>query len=116
MNFEELKNLAKKLGGILVINGHTPEFVVLSFAAYQKLDENKNEKDLRFSGPTNLAGPTEAETGEIERLNKEILALKKEIRQKEEAELVQAEEDKEEISQLSLTEPGLSGEELVDAP
>lgn len=85
MDFSELKQLAKKLGGILVMNGNSPEFVVLAYDQYQKLTGGVQNSEPR-TNPSRLT-PEEEET--IEKLNKEILALKEEIRQKEEAELAQ---------------------------
>jgi uncharacterized protein YdcH (DUF465 family) len=80
MNFDQLKNLVRKLGGVLVLNGDKPEFVILSYDQYQKID-----------GATGSEEKPAGEGGEeaIERLNREILALKEEIRQKESAELVE---------------------------
>jgi PHD/YefM family antitoxin component YafN of YafNO toxin-antitoxin module len=78
MDFNQLKTLAKKLGGILVMNGNVPEFVVLSFEDFQKM---QGESEIEEQ-----ANPADDE-GAIEKLNKEISALKEEIRQKEEAEL-----------------------------
>lgn len=79
MDFKELKELAKKLGGIVVMNGSTPELVILSYGNYKKLEN-----------PTTPAGrlAEDENTGEIEKLNQEILGLKEEIRQKEETELL----------------------------
>lgn len=84
MDFSELKQLAKKLGGILVMNGNSPEFVVLAYDQYQKLTGGAHTE--RRANPNRLT-PEEEQT--IEKLNEEILALKEEIRQKEEAELAQ---------------------------
>ncbi|MGD0977442.1 MAG: hypothetical protein ABR875_04100 [Minisyncoccia bacterium] len=83
MDFNQLKELARNLGGILVMNGNTPEFVVLPFEKYQKIENG-------FSGDTPNA--CEEENAAIEKLNREILVLKEEIRQKEEAELIEEEE------------------------
>lgn len=63
------------------MNGNTPEFVVLSYPNYLKLDEAKKTKE------------TNPEEDTIEKLNREILALKEEIRQKEEAELVESSDE-----------------------
>lgn len=84
MDFNQLKELAKKLGGILVMNGKTPDFVILPFEKYQKMEAEN---------PTNSANISEEEEAMVERLNKEIQALKEEIRLKEEAELAQEEEE-----------------------
>ena|SRR3989344_2221103 len=79
MNFKELKELAKRLGGIVVMADNQPDLVVLSYAGY---------KNLIATEPAREAGLTGGSTEEIERLNKEISVLKDEIRQREEAELI----------------------------
>ena len=71
MNFEKLKTLARRLGGILVMQGDEPEFVILSYDKYAP------EQDVPMRRDDDLA---------IDQLNKEISALKEEIRQKETAE------------------------------
>jgi hypothetical protein len=86
MNFDQLKKLVKKLGGILVLNGNEPEFVILSFDQYQKTDGAVSDEREVFEGP-DFEGPDDEKT--IEKLNREILALKEEIRQKESAELIE---------------------------
>ena len=85
MNFTELKALAKKLGGIVVVNGDSPELVILPYNTYRQLEAGQ-------PGMGPLAPTAPAEDGaEIERLNREILTLKEEIRQKEEAEMAETE-------------------------
>ncbi len=102
MNFNELKELSRRMGGVLVVNGNVPEFVVLPYSAYKSL-----EAEAERSKPKESFVKTEnEETAEIERLNKEILALKEEIRQKEEVELAEAE--------LTLDNEKTSGEEDGD--
>ena len=74
-DFEKLKTLARRLGGILVMQGDEPEFVILSYDKYAP------EQDVPMRRDDDQA---------IDQLNKEISALKEEIRQKEasEAELI----------------------------
>ena len=91
MDFSKLKELAKTLGGILIMNGNEPEFIVMAYDKFAKLE----------TPPAGEAGPTPVPVNSIEdkkdrdeeerlinTLNNEILALKEEIRQKETAELV----------------------------
>ncbi len=85
--------MAKKLGGILVLDGNEPEFVILPYDQYEK--ENGAPDD---SGE-NAKGPDEEEKT-IEKLNQEILALKEEIRQKESAELIENTEEEEPIAEV----------------
>lgn len=63
------------------MNGDEPEFVVLSYGHYRKLEEEAGKKEVETSSEEKL----------IERLNTEILALKEEIRQREENELLNSE-------------------------
>lgn len=95
MDFKRLKELAKKLGGILVLNGNEPEFVILSYDQYKKIDNAVNDEE-------NLGGGEEEKT--IEKLNREILALKEEIRQKESAELAENAGEEEPIADPVLFE------------
>ncbi len=82
------------------MNGNSPEFVVLAYDQYQKLTGG-GQGERRANPNPNRLTPEEEET--VEKLNKEILALKEEIRQKEEAELAQASD--------SQPLPGLAEEE-----
>ncbi len=86
-DFEKLKSVAKRLGGILVMEGSEPQFVLLSYEQYTKL-----ESATGTGGSANPNGGEAAAADEhlMEQLNNEILALKEEIRQKEsqEAQLV----------------------------
>lgn len=75
MDFQKLKELAQKIGGILVMDGNEPELVILPYAKY----------DAGVAAP--LAPESADEQAMIEHLNTEIEALKEEIRQKETAEL-----------------------------
>jgi hypothetical protein len=84
MDFNQLKDLARKMGGILVMNGNNPEFVIMPYDKYQK-------SEVAQPGATGLV--CEEENSVIEKLNKEISALKEEIRQKEEAEIVEETEE-----------------------
>ena len=35
MNFEKLKELARKMGGLLVMDGNTPEFIIMPYDKYE---------------------------------------------------------------------------------
>ncbi|MBI2063764.1 MAG: hypothetical protein HYT65_02100 [Candidatus Yanofskybacteria bacterium] len=93
MNFRKLKELVNKLGGLLVLDGDEPAFVVLSYDKYQKIDlgeeipvSSRNSHNGLDETIANGIGITDELT--VEKLNQEIFALKEEIRQREEAELV----------------------------
>lgn len=81
MDFRQLKKLAKKLGGILVLDGNEPEFVILPYGQYEKENGAPDDSGEDTKGP-------DEEDKTIEKLNQEISALKEEIRQKESAELI----------------------------
>jgi uncharacterized protein YdcH (DUF465 family) len=92
MDFNRLKELARKFGGVLVLNGNSPEFIILSYEQYKKLETSIDSEEN--SG----RGKEEDDEETIEKLNREILALKEEIRQKESAELAESAGDKELIA------------------
>lgn len=89
MDFNQLKKLVKKLGGILVLDGNEPEFVILPYDQYEK---ESGASDNPREG-TREGGEDKEKT--IDKLNEEILALKEEIRQKESAELAENIEEEE---------------------
>lgn len=89
MDFEKLKNLVNKLGGLLVLDNDKPVFIMLTYDKYQETKSSKevlnaNANDYFDGGAVNI----ENDEKTVEKLNQEILALKEEIKQKEEAELV----------------------------
>ena len=71
-DFDKLKTVARRLGGILVMQGNDPEFVIMS---YDKYAESETQ-----AVPVRTEQPDEQL---IDQLNREISALKEEIRQKE---------------------------------
>ena len=96
MDLKQLKELAKKLGGILVMDGGLPEFVVLSYQRYSELEEGGRPSVSAGASPAQSVSEDQL----IDKLNTEIAALKEEIRQKEEAELVGQEGSPQEIPLL----------------
>jgi len=92
MDFDQLKELTKKVGGILVLNGNEPEFIILPYDQYEKMNQMADNKD------------SESEEETIEKLNREILALKEEIRQKESAELAESTTEEEPANDSTLFE------------
>ncbi len=71
MDFSKLKDLARTLGGILVMDGDQPQFVIIAYEKYMHQPATEVREDDQL----------------IEGLNKEILALKEEIQQKETSEI-----------------------------
>jgi hypothetical protein len=107
MDFNQLKSLARKLGGILVMNGNAPEFVILTYDDFDKLQKNKDLNGRAVETQSVTEGGEE-DIATIERLNQEISALKEEIRQKEEAELVEAEDGETEKDETGMKEGDLT--------
>lgn len=101
MDFEQLKKLVKKLGGILVLDGNKPEFVLLSYDQYKKMDMAAGDGEVPISQeePERQEEQPEDEKT-IEKLNREILALKEEIHQKESAELVENTGEEEPVAEV----------------
>jgi uncharacterized small protein (DUF1192 family) len=98
MDFNRLKELTKKLGGILVLNGNEPEFVIMPYENYEKMEigENipiasRNDENTGVVATEVVAEIDEQKT--VDELNQEIAALKEEIRQKESAELLESDEE-----------------------
>ncbi len=84
-DLQKLKDLSKRIGGILVMDGNNPEFVILSYESFMK---SESESNSQVAQPQQM-GISEEEQQMIESLNKEIEALKEEIRQKETEELIE---------------------------
>lgn len=122
MQFSRLKELVRRLGGVLVLDGEKPEFVILSYSQYEKVEAGK---EIPFSASFNrhnglaetkdiassIADVANMEVGDeedqkaVDKLNQEILVLKEEIRQKEEAELQSDEPFGVESRDEALVEP-----------
>lgn len=75
MDFSKLKEIAKRLGGILIMQGNDPEFVILSYDRFSALETPSQPVPISYQ-----------DEQLIDSLNKEISALKEEIRQKEQSE------------------------------
>jgi hypothetical protein len=86
-DFEKLKSITKRLGGILVMNGNEPEFVIMP---YEKFEAEGSMKASSVPSAPQTAPAEHQDDPLVDQLNNEILALKEEIRQKEssEAELI----------------------------
>lgn len=90
MNIEELKKLVKQSTAVLVLDEGEPSFAILSYDMYKDLVLNgKEEREIKvknahlngYSPKTPLS--PEAELEILERINKDILALKSEIEREE---------------------------------
>lgn len=105
MHFAKLKELVRKLGGVLVLDGDEPKFVILSYDKYESMDSGEEVSlSTRHNGlvqPNGMVAKRisdEMDQEAVEKLNQEILGLKEEIRQKEEAELFADEQSTEPVA------------------
>ncbi len=102
MDIKELKKLMKKVGGLLVMDGDEPSFVMLSYDHYKELAEEGVGVAIHKEMPAAHIGLADysttiqddflrSKTGElraseevrISQLDQEITLLKSEIRQRE---------------------------------
>mgnify|MGYP001590781108 FL=1 len=90
-----------------MLDGNEPEFVILSYDKYKKIEAGEEVMfSTKHSDFTEANGRPANEISEeedpkiLEKLNQEILVLKEEIRQKEEAELVANEQSTEPVAEL----------------
>ena len=112
MNIEELKKLVKNSTAVLVLDNGEPSFVILKYDTYKDLVLQEPVKEVKIShagnnhaiNPANglspeqsregsqrasasygmsKDAPSEVESEVLERINKDILALKEEIEKEE---------------------------------
>ncbi|MBI2064387.1 MAG: hypothetical protein HYT66_01610 [Candidatus Yanofskybacteria bacterium] len=103
MNIEELKKLVKNSTAVLVLDNGEPSFVILNYDAYKDLVLGEPVKEVKIShaGNNHAVNPAnglskddikpaanEIESEVLERINKDILALKEEIEKEEKGVLV----------------------------
>lgn len=96
MNVEELKKLVKHSTAVLVLDNGEPSFAILSYDMYKDLVLGSKEKEIKINhAVTNGVGQNEDRVAPakpvlpeneleiLERINKDILALKSEIEKEE---------------------------------
>ena len=89
MDINELKKLAKNSTAVLVLDNGEPSFVVMGYQTYKDIALDKaGEKEIKInhtesSEPVKVSNGRDQETEILERLNKEILALKAQIEMEE---------------------------------
>ena len=98
MNVDELKKLVKHSTAVLVLDDGEPSFAILSYEMYKDLVLGSKEKEIKINhGSAGLVNGTgvkqeninpkpilpENELEILERINKDILALKSEIEKEE---------------------------------
>jgi hypothetical protein len=82
MDISELKKLIKNSASVLVLDNGEPSFVILDYKAYRAITGEKEEKEVPIN-PVIQKSPHEREAEILDRLNKEILALKNQIEEEE---------------------------------
>lgn len=91
---EELKKIVEQLGGLVIVENSQPKFVVISYEKYKELviPELIREGSSRASDSYGVihknidnSGNFDKDSNEevVERLNKEISALKEQVSEKE---------------------------------
>lgn len=95
MNIEELKKLVKNSTAVLVLDNGEPSFVILKYDTYKDLVLTEPVKEVKISHVANNHAvnsanglskdetKSEIESEVLERINKDILALKEEIEREE---------------------------------
>ena len=93
MEVNELKKLINNSTAVLVLDNGEPSFVILGYKMYKDLvSDHGAEKEITINHPTdvynngsvpNVSNVHEREAEILERLNKEILALKNQIEMEE---------------------------------
>ncbi|MDP2648164.1 MAG: hypothetical protein Q8P35_02915 [Candidatus Yanofskybacteria bacterium] len=93
MDIQELKQLLKGSTSVLILDDGQPAFVIVDYKIYRNLvsekegDASVSRPGLNFNSRPNPAPALSAQELEvIERLNKEILALKNQIESEERSE------------------------------
>lgn len=87
MDLKEIKNLVKNSGAVLVMDNNEPSLVVMDYQTYKNIvtDEQPAKVQVRHEN-NGVAVKQNAKEGELEileRINKDILALKDEIEREE---------------------------------
>lgn len=86
MDINELKNMLKHSTAVLIMDNGDPSFVVLDYTSYKKMLQG--EESGQIGNGLVAPAPSKAQSSEselLERINKDILALKEQIDQEEKA-------------------------------
>ena len=79
MDIKDIKNLVKNSGAVLVMDNNEPSLVVMDYQIYKNLAQAEPAKvEVHNNGKSN-----KEELEILERINKDILALKDEIEREE---------------------------------
>ena len=87
MDIKELQKLIKNSTAVLVMDNGEPSFVVLGYDMYKDMVSRGGEKEIKITQPIpngiSVNNYHERESEILDRLNKEILALKSQIEMEE---------------------------------
>ncbi|OGN33017.1 MAG: hypothetical protein A3I39_00810 [Candidatus Yanofskybacteria bacterium RIFCSPLOWO2_02_FULL_47_9b] len=82
IEINELKQMLRHSAAVLILDNGEPSFVVLDYATYKRmLQENDATPAYNSAVPTKSVQSGESEL--LERINKDILALKEQIEEEE---------------------------------
>lgn len=88
MDIRELKTLLKNSTSVLILDNGEPAFVLVDYQVYRSIaaqDERNSAVPISSSASQNTSNLSAQELEAIERLNKEILALRNQIEMEERA-------------------------------
>ena len=83
MDVKEIKKLLETSASVLVMENGQPSFIMMSYEAYKQLVNQENAKTNGSNSTTTKQNPKDNEVEVLEKINKEILALKDEIEKEE---------------------------------
>ena len=88
MEINELKKMLKKSTAVLILENGEPSIVVVDYKTYKELLDDEDvpeQKDSHFSIPPSASVSTNQSSDMelLERINKDILALKEQIEEEE---------------------------------
>ena len=89
MDIKEIKNLLRNSTAVLVMDNSEPSFVVMNYQAYKDLVPAEDSTEIKVKNIDSVGDGVpkqvqrEGELEILERINKEILALKDEIEKEE---------------------------------
>lgn len=87
MNIQELKKLIKSSTAVLVLEEGEPSFVIIDYKSYKDLTNNKSDNSQEILPKAKIQNTTQnvenRETELLDKLNKEILAIKNQIEEEE---------------------------------
>lgn len=90
MSIEEIKKLLKNSAAVLIMENGEPAFVMMNYQQYRDMVQNGDQKEIKVTnnndgnnGTAPKPAPRDGEMEILERINKDILALKDEIEKEE---------------------------------